>query len=174
MAQKIQINRITNANLYVNGNSKLGRAEEISAPVVKFKMSEHKAIGLFAAMEFPSGVEKLEMKVKWNSFYADVLKTVADPFSMIEMQIRASMETWESNAKTGEVPVVIFVNGTAKDFPLGNFKQHDNVESETNFTVYYYKMEINGEEIAECDVMANIYKVNGVDLFAKYRANLGI
>jgi len=174
MAQKIEINRITNANLYLDGGSKLGRAEEITAPTVKFKMSEHKAIGLFGAMEFPSGVEKLEMKVKWNSFYADVLKKVANPFQMLQIQVRASMETYESGGKTGEVPVVIFITASAKDLPLGGFKQHDNVETETNFSVYYFKMEIDGEEIAECDVLANIYKVNGVDLFAKYRANLGI
>jgi uncharacterized protein len=174
MAEKIQINRITNANIYVNGSSKLGRCEEINLPTVKFKMSEHKAIGLFGAMEFASGMEKLEMKVKWNSLYTDVLKDAGDPFTAVELQVRASMETYESAGRTKEVPVTIFLTAQYKDFPLGNYKQHDNVEVESMLNVYYFKMEIDSEEILEVDVLANIYKVNGVDKFANYRANLGI
>jgi P2 family phage contractile tail tube protein len=174
MAQKIEINRITNANIYVDGSSKLGRAEEISLPNVKFKMSEHKAIGLFGAMEFPSGVDKLEMKIKWNSFYVDVMKKSANPFQSVQLQLRANMETYDANGRSAQVPVVVFITAQYKDFPLGNFKQHDNVELESNLNVYYFKMEINGEEIAECDVLANIYKVNGVDLLSSYRQNLGI
>ncbi len=174
MAESIKVNRITNANIYINGGSKLGRAEEISAPSVKFKLSEHKAIGLFGAMEFPSGMEKLECKIKWNSFYKDIMKDSADPFKLVDMQIRANMESYTSGGKDGDVPVVIFMSARYKDFPLGNFKQHDNVELESNLSVYYFKMEIDGEEIVECDVLANIYKVNGVDTLAKYRQNLGI
>jgi P2 family phage contractile tail tube protein len=48
------------------------------------------------------------------------------------------------------------------------------VELETDFAVYYCKLEIDGEAIVEIDVLANIYKVAGVDKLAKYRANLGI
>jgi P2 family phage contractile tail tube protein len=38
---KIQINRLTNANVYMDGNNLLGRAEEINLPQIKHKMSEH-------------------------------------------------------------------------------------------------------------------------------------
>ena len=43
---KIAINRITNANVYIDGASLLGRAEEVELPQIKAKMSEHKALGL--------------------------------------------------------------------------------------------------------------------------------
>ena len=67
-----------------------------------------------------------------------------------------------------------YMTAMYKDFPMGNFKQHDNVEAESNLSVTYCKLVINGVEISEIDVLANIYKVNGVDMLANYRANLGI
>ena len=46
MAGKIQINRITNANIYLDGNNLLGRATEIKLPDVSLIMQEHKALGM--------------------------------------------------------------------------------------------------------------------------------
>jgi hypothetical protein len=167
------VNRLTNANIYVNGNSLLGKAEEITLPVIKQKMSEHKALGMVGSVEFPSGIDKLEAKIKWNSFYADIMKQVANPFASLQIQVRANLENYTASGRTGEVPVVCIMTSSAKDFPMGNFKQHDNVEAETNLNVTYCKLEIDGEVIMEIDVLANIYKVDGTDLLATYRANTG-
>jgi P2 family phage contractile tail tube protein len=174
MAEKIKINRCTNANIYLDGGSFLGRAEEISLPDIKFKNAEHKAIGMVGSMEFFSGIEKMEGKIKWNSFYAEVLKKVADPTKQISLQVRASVETYGSGGRLEQKPLVVFLSIQAKNFPAGNFKQHDNVELETSFNCYYMKQEFNGEEIVEIDVLSNTYKVNGVDLLATYKNNLGI
>lgn len=174
MADKIKINRLTNANVYVDGNSFLGKAEEINLPVIKQKMSEHKALGMIGLMEFFAGFEKMEAKIKWNSFYSDVLKKMGDPTTAMQIQVRASLEVYTAAGRTEQLPLVVFMTATAKDFPLGNYKQHDNVEAETNLNVTYVRLEINNEPIVELDLVANIYKVNGVDKFATYRNNLGI
>jgi P2 family phage contractile tail tube protein len=174
MPNKIQVNRVTNANVYVDGNNLLGRSEEITAPTVKFKNSEHKALGMIGVVEFFSGIDKLESKIKWNSFYPEVMRLIADPTKVRKMQIRASLETYTGEGRTAQIPVKIFMNVQAKDIPLGAFKQHDNVELETNFSVYYYRLEIDDEVITEVDMLSNIFKVNGVDILAEYRANLGI
>jgi len=167
------INRLTNANIYIDGNSLLGKAEEVNLPVVKQKMSEHKALGMVGSVEFPAGVDKLEAKIKWNSFYADVMKKVANPFSALQIQVRASLESYTSAGRATEVAVVCHMTASSKDFPMGNFKQHDNVEAETNLNVTYCKLEIGGQVIMEIDVLANIYKVDNTDVLANYRANTG-
>lgn len=43
---KIEINRITNANIYLDGTNLLGRAEEVKLPDVSMIMQEHKALGM--------------------------------------------------------------------------------------------------------------------------------
>lgn len=174
MGQRISINRVTNSNLYVNGSSLLGRAEEVVLPSVVAKMVEHKSIGMVGTSEFFAGIEKMDMKIKWNSFYAEALKGNADFTKSLDFQIRASVESWDSAGRGDQVPLVIFVKAQYKNFPMGDFKQHDNSTLETMLNVHAIKMELNGEEIIEVDVLANIYKVNGVDMLTQYRNNLGI
>ena len=174
MANQIQINRLTNANIYLDGHSLLGRAEEVNLPVIKHKMADHKALGLVGVAEFWAGIDKLEAKIKWNSFYLDAMKKAANPFVAANIQVRSSLEVYGASGRLEEQPVVCYMTAMYKDFPMGNFKQHDNVELESNLSVTYCKLVINGTEVQEIDVLANIYKVDGVDMLANYRANLGI
>lgn len=169
----ISVNRLTNANVYANGNNLLGRVQEIELPTVKQKMAEHKALGMVGTVEFFAGLEKMEAKLTWNSYYADALKTAADPTKTVQLQIRSSLETYDSTGRSAQVPAVVFLTAQYKDFPLGNFKQHDNVELVSMLSVTAFRLEIDGSPILEIDVLSNIYKVDGSDVLAQYRANIG-
>ena len=170
---KIAVNRVTNANVYMDGRTLLGRAEEVDLPQVKHKMAEHKALGMIGASEFFAGVEKMECKIKWTSFYPEVLRAAADPFKAVRLQLRASLETYTGQGRVAETAVMVSLTAAFKDFPLGSFKQHEAVSPESNLAVHYAKMEIGGQEIFELDVMENIYKVAGADVLARYRFNIG-
>lgn len=169
----IAINRVTNANIYVDGNNLLGRAEEITLPDVKIKMSEHKALGMIGTMEFPSGVEKLEAKIKWNSWYQDVWQKISNPYMAVQLMVRKSVESYTSVGRVSEQPLVTFLVGQFKNIPLGTYKQHDNAEYETMMSVTACKQIINGVTVLEYDALANIFKSNGTDLLAQYRINIG-
>lgn len=170
---KIQINRLTNANVYMDGNNLLGRAEEIQLPQVKHKMADHKSLGMVASAEFFAGIDKLECKIKWNALYPEVLKKAANPFVAVQIQVRASLETYNNMGRLAEVPAIAYVSGTFKEFPLGNFKPQENAEYETTMSVNYAKLVVDGDEIFEIDVLQNIYKVDGVDVLSTYRINIG-
>ncbi len=174
MPNTIQINRLTNANVYVDGNSLLGRAMEINLPDIKAKMSDHQALGLQGMIELPSGIDKLEAKIKWNSLYPEVLRKTGNPYKAVKMMVKASIENYEGGDLVGRQAVTTYLTGQFKQIPLGSFKQNDNVELESGIAVTYIKQEIAGEVVLEFDAMANILKVNGVDILAEYRANLGI
>ena len=169
----IQVNRLTNLNIYMNGQSMIGRAEEVNLPEIKHKLAEHKALGMIGTVELWSGIDKMEASIKWNSFYADAYSVAANPFRTVSIQGRGSMEVYNAAGRVAQQPVVIYLTGQFKNVPGGNFKQHDNVEITSQMTVTYMKVEINRQEIVEIDVLSNIYKVNGEDMLAEYRANLG-
>lgn len=170
---KIAINRVTNANIYINGGSLLGRAEELELPQVKHKMAEHKALGMVGTAEFFSGIEKLEAKIKWASFYPEVMRKAVNPFETVQLQARASLETYTGQGRTAEVPMVMMLTSAYKEFPLGQFKQHEPAVVDTVLACYYASMTIDGEDIFEIDVLENIYKVAGDDVLANYRINIG-
>lgn len=169
----LEVKRIVNANVYIDGNSMLGKAEECKLPDVVATLTEHKALGMVGKIELPSGLDKMEATIKWNSLFADVLKKAANPFKPVQLQVRSSQESYTGQGRTAEVPVVVHLTGSFKKFPLGGFKQHDNVEAETALTITYVRLVVNGEDIVEVDVLSNIYKVGGVDLLAQYRTNIG-
>lgn len=170
---KMEINRLTNANIYVDGANYFGKAEEVNLPEIKFIMAEHKALGMVGSAEFFAGIEKMESKIKWNSLYPEVIKKAANPFKSVAIQVRASLETYSDQGKISEVPVVAHLKGTFKNLPTGNIKTKDNPEIETSMSVTYSKLVVNNNELYEIDVLQNIYKVEGQDILAQYRANIG-
>ena len=173
MAGRIQVNRVTNANIYINGNCLLGRADEIKLPDITTMMSEHKAVGMIGKIELPTGFDKLEGEIKWNSYYPEVWGTLADPFTMVQLQCRSSLDTYSANGRIAQVPLVTFLTVAFKKNPMGTFKQNDNAEFGSSFAAYYVKQQVGGQDVIELDVLANIYKVNGVDKLDLYRANIG-
>lgn len=173
MSNKIAINHLTNVNLYMNGSSLLGRAEELELPQVKHKMQEHKALGMVGTAEFFSGIEKMETKIKWASYYPEVARVVANPFRTVQLQGRGSLETYTGQGRVAEVPLVVMLTAAPNDFPLGTYKQHERVVPESNLSLYYAKLEIDGQHIFEFDVLNNIYKVAGEDVLTTYRLNIG-
>lgn len=170
----ITINKLTNANIYLDGTSLAGQAEEVDLPKVDPKMVEHKGLGMAGTFELPSGFDKMEMRIKWNSFYQDAFAKVADPYSSRQFQVRGNLENYTGpGGRVGQVAYKATVRGTFKGLPGGNFKQNENVEMESMVNVVYFKLEIGQTAVYEFDVFANIYKVNGVDLLQQFRQNTG-
>lgn len=172
MAQ-IEVNKLYNANVYVDGNSFLGKAEEITMPDITPMMADHKALGMVGMMELPTGWEKMSATIKWNSFYADVMRKAFNPYKAVQLQLRGSLESWQSVGRVGEQPYVVFLTATFKKAPTGSFKQQENAEFESELNVLYVRVEVAGVPVVEFDPMANIYKVDGVDILQNYRNNLG-
>jgi len=169
----VEVKRITNGNVYIDGKSFLGKASEVKAPDIVATLTEHAALGMVGKLELPSGLDKMGMSIKWNSIYDDVLLKAGNPFRAVQLQIRASQETYAGQGRTKEVAVVVYLTGQFKKLPGGGFKQHDNVEAETELVVTYYRLNIDGNDIVEIDVLANIWKVGGEDILARYRSNIG-
>ena len=171
---QIKLKRVTNANVYVNGNCLLGCADEVKLPDISTLMTEHKALGMIGKIELPSGFDKMEGEIKWNSFHDDVMLQVSNPFKMVTLMIRSDVE--EYNAQEGrysQKALVTQLNVMFKKNALGTFKQNDNAEFPSNFTCYYAKQMYDGKDIIEIDVLANIYSVGGVDQLDVYRNNIG-
>ena len=170
---KIQVNRIVNANIYIDGTNLIGRAEEVKLPDIQAIMAEHKALGMVGKIELPSGFDKLEGEVKWNSLYEEAAKAMANPFKAVQLQCRSSIETYGAQGRIQEVSLVTFLTVMFKKNPLGTFKQHDNAEFGSSFAATYIKQVIDGDEVLELDYMANIFRVGGEDMLADYRSNIG-
>ena len=169
----LSVNRITNANVYIDGIGLLGRAEEIEVAKPKHKMVEHKGLGMAGSAEFWAGVDKLEAKIKWASLYPEVLSAAGSPFVSHSFQVRGSLDQYTSQGRSAQLPVVYLMTAVFKDAGAFTFKQHENVDSTSTLTVYHSELYVAGTQMHLYDVLANINVVNGVDQLAQLRSNLG-
>jgi P2 family phage contractile tail tube protein len=169
----MNINRVTNANIYLDGFSLLGRAEEVELAWPKAKMVDHKGLGMFGTAEFPAGIDKLETKIKWTSIYTEVLPAMSI-FESHQFQIRASIENYTSQGRVSELPFIGLMTAQFKDGGPLNFKQHEQVDFPTTLVVYHCEYYVAGAQYLLYDVLSNIYVVNGVDQLIRFRANIGV
>ena len=169
----IQINSLTNANIYIDGVGLLGRAEEIEIAHPKHKMIDYKGLGMAGTAELWAGVEKLESKIKWSSFDSDTLALSSSPFKTHYFQARGNLEQYTSQGRSAELPVVYMMTGVFKDAGSPSFRQHRMVETTSLVSVYHCELYVAGVQIYLYDVFANIYVVGGVDQLSNFRSNLG-
>src|SRR5271170_6740435 len=142
----ISINRITNANIYMDGVGLLGRAEEIEVAQPKQKMADHKALGMAGTAEFWAGVDKLEAKIKWASLYPEALAAAANPFVSHSFQVRGSIEQYTSQGRIAELPLVYLMTGVFKEAGNFTFRQHENADSTSIITVYHSELYVAGAQ----------------------------
>lgn len=169
-----RIGTLYNANVYVNGVNHAGLAEEVTLPDLKPKMVEHKPLSGIGSFELPTGVDKMGMKIKWNFIAPEVLINAADFYSSQDVMIRANADIWDNGSRVASAPVIAFVRGLSKNLPAIALKHQDNPDIETELSVTGYKLEYNGRVLFEIDLFAQVYIVDGVDMMADYRANLGL
>jgi P2 family phage contractile tail tube protein len=160
-------------NVYFNGTSTYGEAEEIVLPEIKFSKAEFKALGLAGVKKIFTGFEAMESSIKWKIPTNEVAIACANPFKSIMLMIRGSVDVYGTDLEE-EMPIIYYVRVSPSNSLGGNFKSKEDLNTETKFDVDYVKYEVNGQEIVELDVDKNIYRVGGEDLFAKYRENTGL
>lgn len=169
----IEISKVFNARVYVDGTDFIAKAEEVDLPKVKFKFADSKALGLYGEFELPTGLDKLEARLKFNSVYPEFLALASDPFTMRTVIVRAPYQVWTQQGVTKTVPLKAEMRGFFKEFDAGKFKARDSAEAEATLSVTYFKLEIDGKEVLEVDTINNIYKVEGKDKLRDYRTAIG-
>lgn len=171
----ITVSKIFNANIYLDGTVELiGRASEVKLPDIESEMSEHKGLGMVGALELPAGLKAMVMSIKWTGFYADHVKAGANPFKAHAFQIRANHETYNAEGRSTQEALIVSATGSWKKNPLGTFKPMEASSGyDDEIALTYLKVELGGVELLEVDVFENVWRVNGVDVLAEYRASLG-
>jgi P2 family phage contractile tail tube protein len=170
----ITINKVFDANVYVNNASKHGQASQVVCPNVEAIMNEYSSLGMFGTLELPAGFAAMEATFTWTYPDNEAQHAFANPYKAVDIMVRSSKAVYNNGGLVEEQPVAIFLRGLPKQHQAGTFAGKEAVEPESALAVNYYKLEVDGEEIIEVDVINNIFKVNGEDVLAERKTNLGI
>ncbi len=169
----VSINQIVNANVYINGNSLLGKAKEFKLPDIEFDQIEQKGLGLVGTIKLPGGLNALEGEVTWASYYPEIRAQVYNPFKNIQLMARSDLQVFNSQGMAAEVSMVTTMNVQFSKTTGGSLKPKEATEYQDTFQVYSIRQTIEGKEVLFFDAFANILRVNGQDVLQKYRTNIG-
>ncbi len=92
-----------------------------------------------------------------------------------DLELRGSEQTF--NPVTGELEEIAVrhvMRTLPKKLTGGSYKRGEANGASFEGSVIYYKKEVDGKVIKEIDKFAHKHVVNGVDLLAKTRANVGM
>jgi P2 family phage contractile tail tube protein len=157
-----------------DSNNMYAKVEEVNNPTVKHKKVEHKTLGQNGTIKLRAGLDAMTASFKLNGPVDEISADSGDAGTVHEWQFRGNLEGYKGQSLVSERPYLAIWRGTYEEAPGGNQKQHENIELTYNVDVVYYKLMIGGVEKLEIDVANNIHRVNGKDLLAKYRENLGL
>lgn len=168
-----QINAIYNANVYLDGNNLLGKAGEFKLPEFEIGQDEYKALGMVGTIKLPNGVEALEGEITWNRLYPEVAAKANNPFKAAQLMVRSNLQTFDARGLVKEVAVVTTVTATFSKNGLGGLKPKEKSEQASTYQATEIRQMVDGRETLYYNAFKNIYRVDGVDVLAQMRKNIG-
>lgn len=162
-----------NFRVYVNGEF-VSCASEVELPEIELEMVEYEGLGNFGTPEFPTGIQALEASITWISFEPIWAKAAAEFTKAVKIQVRGQVDEFTSEGRTETTTLLVELAGLFKKNPLGSFSKNEFAEFESELAVHYVRQVFGGEEILLYDIVNNIYKANGTDLFGDVTNRLSL
>jgi len=166
-------NKMFQAAVYINGSNYMGLVAEADIPGPTASTTEHSTISTLGGINLPTGFDAMEARLGWAAMDETIDRYASDVLSVHDFQIRSQIEKYGNGPKQVS-KVVYFMRGRFRNIPNANFTAKADVESESAIDVLYIRKEIAGKVMFEFDPVNYIYKVNGVDMLAELRTNLGL
>lgn len=159
-------------NVFNNGYSYQGVAEEVELPKLTMKGEDFRTGGMLGEVTANMGIEKLELTHKYAGIVPELFTGFATETADSEL-IRFAGSYQRDD--TGEISAVeIMVRGRHTEIDGGNAKVGEKTETSIKSALTYYKLTVDGKELIEIDLINTVFKVEGNDRYAKHRAAVGL
>lgn len=163
---------LKNFNLYADGESLMGVAEEITLPKLTRKMDEFEAAGMAGPVDIDMGNEKMELEWTCAGMVFSAIKQYGAAKPDAIMLRFAGAYQREDTGVTHAVEIV--VRGRHAEIDMGNAKVKDKTTTKIKTSLAYYKFMVDGEELIEFDALGMIFRVNGKDMLEAQRKAIGL
>jgi P2 family phage contractile tail tube protein len=160
--------KIKNFNAFVDGLSYFGLAEEAKLPQVTVMTEAHRGAGMDGPIGIDMGVEGMTSEITFSEWRPELLKK---PGTQQRFVLRPAAA---GEVGDGADTIIATIGGLITGHELGDLKPGTNATLKLKMDVRYYKLEINGEQIHEIDLVNGIRVIGGVDQLADLRRAMGL
>lgn len=159
-------------NVFVDGVSYVGQAEEISLPKLQVKTNEWRSGGMVGEVEIDHGLQKIELEHTYGGFQPDVFKTLGG--AKLESTMLRFAGSYQSDDDGAVQAVEIVVRGRHTEIDGDKAKAGDKSQTKVKTSCNYYKLTVDGATLVEVDMINMIYVVSGEDRMAEHRKAIGL
>ena len=161
-------------DLFNEGESYLGQTGEVTIPKLVRKLEDWRGGGMNGNVKIDLGLGDDITEFNWKLGGIDDLIIEQWGAATVSANMLRFAGSYQRD-DTGETTAVeIVVRGRHEEIDFGNQKAGDDTETSVKTIWSYYKLSIDNVVKVEIDIPNMIEMVNGVDLNAKHRANIGL
>lgn len=166
----LQYGQITDAPVYLNDKSLVGHCEEFNIPEIETQMIEHETLGSIGVMKLPRrGLTGLDGSLIMSFAEPEFLGITSNPRKAAVFQVHSKLDVFnaegldEANSTTLVTHVTALFHKSA--FPGGKKAEAGKHSADFSVTRLMQRDINSSTPILEIDFFANIYKVNGEDVW---------
>lgn len=166
--------KLKNFNLFADGETLVGKVDEITLPNLQRKFEEIRPGGFNSPVDADMGMEKMEASFKLHEMLARVLKKFGvGTVDGVALRFLGAAQSDGGDGGTDAIEIVMRGRYKGLELPSG-YKAGESGMLTASCSLTYLKVIVNGETWIEIDVLNMVEIVGGVDRLAEQRAALGI
>lgn len=159
---------IRNFNAFVDGISYFGKATEAKLPQVKVSTEAHRGAGMEGPIGIDMGLEGMTSEITFAEWDPALWKKLGRQERFVLRPMDRGEDNFESQT------IIATVGGLITAPETGDLKPGANATLKLVMDVRYYRLEIDGEEVLEIDLVNAKRVIGGVDQMASARAAMGL
>jgi P2 family phage contractile tail tube protein len=166
---------INDVRIYLNGSDTAVAATKIELPEIKTLTADVTGIGLAGKVEAPiqGHFDSMECTISWNVPTKDNSQLFGG--EAISLEAYADVQAFDGGeSKYIHDQFRVAMRGRIKSHKVGSLEPGSTADAETVIEVHYIKEEMAGKVLAEVDKYGYKCIINGNDIMAPIRANLGL
>lgn len=166
--------RLINYTVYLEGNISTGTAD-VKLPSIEALTDSVGGAGIAGELDTPvlGHFKSMVTSIKWRTITKNTFKLFKQAAHQVDF--RGSQQVYDSGAgKYKTVPVRVSMKLMPKKVDLGAFQMAKATDTENEFEVMYIKTFVDGDEVLEIDKLNFICKIDGEDILASVRDDLGL
>ena len=159
---------IKNFNAFVDGVSYFGLCLTGTLPVPKIMTEANRNSGMDGPVGIDMGTEAMTASLTFAEHRPDLLCQLGRLGRFVMRPAQGSA------TDTGATAIIATIGGLITTAETGELKPGTNSTLKLDMDVRYYRLEIDGAEVFELDLVNAIRRVGGVDQLAEIRRAMGL
>ncbi|WP_273794630.1 phage major tail tube protein [Brucella intermedia] len=155
-------------NVYIDGTSYAGRADNATLPPLAFQMEDHRAGGMDGVMRIELGMQAMQAQLVISDYSPEIIRLIGKP--EIPLVLRGAVQAQGGNVEA----VVVNMRGMLSNTEFSQWAPATKSTKTLTYDLSYFRFRQKDEELCEIDIINMVRKFGGEDQLAAARNAVGI